>query len=69
VGGNAGAGNTSGSSGTGVTTGSGNRRGTAATAQGSDAAALSGPPTTGDAAIDAQDRALDRKIKSICKGC
>ena len=26
-------------------------------------------PTTGDAKVDAQDRAVDRKVKSICKGC
>jgi hypothetical protein len=24
---------------------------------------------TGNAAVDAQDRAVDRKVKSICKGC
>ncbi|MBC7576420.1 hypothetical protein [Tardiphaga sp.] len=26
-------------------------------------------PTTGDAAVDAQDREVDRKLNSICKGC
>jgi hypothetical protein len=29
----------------------------------------SGPSTSGDAAIDAEDKALNRKIKSICRGC
>ena len=28
-----------------------------------------GKPTTGDPRVDAQDRAVDRKVKSICKGC
>jgi hypothetical protein len=28
-----------------------------------------GPRTNGDAAIDAEDQAIDRKIKSICRGC
>lgn len=30
---------------------------------------LEGKPTTGDPQVDAQDRAVDRKMKSICKGC
>jgi hypothetical protein len=30
---------------------------------------IDGKPTTGDSQIDAQDRAVDRKVKSICKGC
>jgi hypothetical protein len=33
------------------------------------APAVDGKPATGDANIDAQDRAVDRKVKSICKGC
>jgi hypothetical protein len=28
-----------------------------------------GPNKSGDAMIDAKDRAIDRKLKSICKGC
>lgn len=27
------------------------------------------PPTADQARIDAEDRALDRKIRSICRGC
>jgi hypothetical protein len=30
---------------------------------------LADTPRTGNADVDAQDRAVDRKIKSICKGC
>jgi hypothetical protein len=26
-------------------------------------------PQTGNTDVDAKDRAVDRKIKSICKGC
>ena len=33
------------------------------------APSVDGKPTTGDANVDAQDRAVDRKVKSICKGC
>lgn len=44
---------------TGITTG----------ASGTGQASPDGKPTTGDAAVDAQDRAVDRKVKSICKGC
>ncbi|MEA2792679.1 MAG: hypothetical protein QOI87_59 [Bradyrhizobium sp.] len=33
------------------------------------ATSASGPPTSGDAAIDAEDKALNRKLKSICRGC
>jgi hypothetical protein len=29
----------------------------------------SGPQTSGDAAIDAEDKAIDRKLKGICRGC
>jgi hypothetical protein len=28
-----------------------------------------GPPTAGDAEIDAENRKANAKIKSICKGC
>jgi hypothetical protein len=30
---------------------------------------VTGPSTSGDAAIDAEDKAVDRKLKSICRGC
>jgi hypothetical protein len=31
--------------------------------------AVSGPQISGDVAMDKEDKAVDRKIKSICKGC
>jgi hypothetical protein len=31
--------------------------------------AATGPNAKGDVATDAEDKAVDRKIKSICKGC
>jgi hypothetical protein len=31
--------------------------------------AASGPQSSSDAAIDAEDKAIDRKLKSICRGC
>jgi hypothetical protein len=40
----------------------GNRAGVGGTA-------ASGPQTGGDAAIDAEDKAIDRKLTSICRGC
>jgi hypothetical protein len=43
--------------------------GTATTGMGSGAASMTDTPRTGNADVDAQDRAVDRKIKSICKGC
>ena|ERR1700731_885915 len=58
----AGTANSSGSPATGssMTTGSaGSRAGTAAT----------GPQTKGDAALDRENRDIDRKLKSICRGC
>jgi len=30
---------------------------------------VTGPSTSGDAAVDAEDKAVDRKLKSICRGC
>jgi hypothetical protein len=51
---------TSGSSGSSTTTGSAARPG------GTSAA---GPQTNGDPAIDAEDKQINRKLKSICKGC
>jgi hypothetical protein len=54
---------TANSSGSSMTTGSAGSRaaggGTAAT----------GPQTNGDVAIDQEDKAIDRKLKSICRGC
>jgi hypothetical protein len=31
--------------------------------------AVTGPSSSNDAAIDAEDKALDHKLKSICRGC
>ncbi|MET0968546.1 MAG: hypothetical protein ABWY18_05025 [Tardiphaga sp.] len=45
-------------------TGSGITTGATGTGQ-----SVDGKPTTGDSQVDAQDRAVDRKVKSICKGC
>lgn len=44
---------------TGTTTGMG----------GIEQASPDGKPATGNAAVGAQDRAVDRKVRSICKGC
>jgi hypothetical protein len=30
---------------------------------------VTGPSTTGDAAVSAEDKLVDKKIKSICRGC
>jgi hypothetical protein len=46
-----------------MTTGSaGSRAGVGGTA-------ATGPKTSGDVAIEAEDKAIDRKLKSICRGC
>jgi hypothetical protein len=45
--------------GPGVTTGSANISGNS----------VSGPQTNGDAAIAAEDKAIESKLKSICRGC
>ena len=50
------------SSGSGVTTGS-------ARSTGSGGATVTGPQTSGDAAIGEENKEVDRKIKSICRGC
>jgi hypothetical protein len=54
---------TANSSGSSMTTGSAGGRaaggGTAAT----------GPQTSGDVAVGKEDKAIDKKIKSICRGC
>jgi hypothetical protein len=34
-----------------------------------DGTVTQGPPMQGDAAIRAEDQVVDKKIKSICKGC
>jgi hypothetical protein len=31
--------------------------------------AATGPQTSGDVEIDAENKATDRKLKSICRGC
>ena len=51
--------NSSGSAGGGQTSGQAGAGGTS----------LTGPSSTGDVAVDEQNRAADKKIKSICKGC
>jgi len=58
---------TASSSGSTATTGSSMTTGSARPAAGVTFA--SGPSTSGDAAIDAEDKALNRKLKSICRGC
>jgi hypothetical protein len=45
----------------GVTTGSGRGAGSATN--------MTGPHTSGDAEINAENKEVDRKIKSICRGC
>jgi hypothetical protein len=30
---------------------------------------VTGPSTTGDAAINDENKVIDKKVKSICKGC
>jgi hypothetical protein len=56
----AGTANSSGGRGaTGITTG----------ASGTGQSSFDGKPVTGDPQVDAQDRAVDKKVKSICKGC
>jgi hypothetical protein len=47
--------------GSGVTTGSGRSAGS-----GTD---MTGPQRSGDAAINEENKEVDRKIKSICRGC
>jgi hypothetical protein len=45
----------------GVTTGSGRGAGSATS--------MTGPQRSGDAAINEENKEVDRKIKSICRGC
>jgi hypothetical protein len=65
----AGTANSSGSAGSsGSATAAGARTsGSASSAPGGTAA--TGPNVKGDAAVDAEEKAVDRKIKSICRGC
>jgi hypothetical protein len=58
---------TANSSGTSATGGSSMTTGSAAAAPGGTAA--TGPQAPGDVAIDQEDKAIDRKLKSICRGC
>jgi hypothetical protein len=60
----AGTANSSGSPGT---SGSSMTTGSARPAAGDNSAP--GPSTSGDAAVDAENKAIDRKLKSICRGC
>jgi hypothetical protein len=50
------------SSGSGVTTGS-------ARSTGAGGATVTGPQTSGDVEVDKENKEVDRKIKSICRGC
>ena len=59
----------SGASGSGANTGTGVTTGSARSAPGGVNATGPQTKTDGDAAIEAENRTLDRKIKSICKGC
>ena len=55
------------SSGAGVNTGSGVTTGSGRSAgSGTD---ITGPQRSGDAAINEENKEVDRKIKSICRGC
>jgi hypothetical protein len=47
--------------GSGVTTGSGRSTGSGTS--------VTGPQRSGDAAINEENKEVDRKIKSICRGC
>jgi hypothetical protein len=59
---------TANSSGSSATTESSTTTGSARRA--TDGTSATGPSTSGDAAVDAEDpTAINRKLKSICKGC
>jgi hypothetical protein len=58
---------TANSSGSSVTTGSSATTGSARSNTGE--VSVTGPSNSTDAAIDAKNKALDRKLKSICRGC
>jgi hypothetical protein len=58
---------TANSSGSSATTGSSMTTGSARAAPGGTAA--TGPSQSGDVAVDAENKAIDRKLKSICRGC
>jgi hypothetical protein len=60
---------TANSSGSPTTTGSSMTTGSARSSGGGTDATGPGPSTSGDAALDAEDNAIDRKLKGICKGC
>jgi hypothetical protein len=60
---------TANSTGSSVNTGSSMTTGSAGSRAGVGGTAATGPRTSGDAAIDAEDKAIDRKLKSICRGC
>jgi hypothetical protein len=58
---------TANSSGSSATTGSSMTTGSARAAPGGTAA--TGPSQSGDVAVDAENKVIDRKLKSICRGC
>ena len=60
---------TANSSGSSVNGGSSVTTGSAGSRAGVGGTTATGPQTSGDAAIDAEDKAIDRKLKSICRGC
>jgi hypothetical protein len=60
---------TANSSGSSVNSGSSVTTGSAGSRTGIGGTAATGPQSSGDAAIDAEDKAIDRKLKSICRGC
>lgn len=68
----AGRGATGGSNGTnsaGTANSSGGTIGSGLTTGASDRRITDTKPATGNPQVDAQDRAVDRKVNSICKGC
>jgi hypothetical protein len=52
-----------------ISAGTANSCGRAGARMGTGAAFGDGAPATGNAVVDAQDRAVDRKVKCICEGC
>jgi hypothetical protein len=43
--------------------------GSASSRAGVDSAATADPQTSGDVAIERENKTIDRKLKSICRGC
>ncbi|OYU88290.1 MAG: hypothetical protein CFE29_18350 [Bradyrhizobiaceae bacterium PARB1] len=65
------AGGTAGTNSAGTANASGGRApaGITTGASGTGQSSYDGKPTTGNEQVDKQDRDVDRKVKSICKGC